>query len=85
LDDDGIATAADAGLDETGPLPRHGELEAVGFEQGTIGPPGRVERLLGIVEEIQISRDSRPPQDLIERRSACGSRLGAGRRRVGRG
>jgi hypothetical protein len=52
----GLAVLADFGFDEPAALPDDTEVEAVRLQHEAVGVPTRLQRVLGVVEQVDVHR-----------------------------
>ena len=67
LEQNGFSFPGNLGLDESTAFANRPDLEAVLFQQSSIGAPARVERTLGIVKQVHVARKPWGSQRLVER------------------
>ena len=68
--EDTVAARGDLRLDEGRALPHEEHLEAVRLEEEPIGAPARLEGLVGIVEQVDVPRDARGRDQLVQGHTA---------------
>jgi hypothetical protein len=83
LDDDRFAAAQRLGFDEGRPLADDPQLVPGSLQGLAVGPPGRGQRFLCVVKEVEVSRDPRGPEQLVQGRGARDVTLAAANAGVG--
>jgi hypothetical protein len=69
LEQHALAFARRLRLDERGALPQDTQSIAASLEEPPVGLPGRGQGLFGVVEQVEVSRQPRRRQQLVERRA----------------
>lgn len=73
-----LAARNDLRLDESRALPGHVHCEPLGLEQPPVRVPARDQRLVGVVEEIDVRGATQGRNQLVERHAAGDAALARG-------